>query len=189
MQINDIKIEVLEFDVPSLNINDERRVMGGRITAGALRLLTDVGIEGNAHIGDRGGGGEAMIGAVWNTFSERVIGMNIADREKLWHQLPAINPQESSIHALWSYIDVAMWDAAGKAAGMPIHEMLGAARRKIEVYATYPPLNSTVNGYVAEAAEVAARGFRAYKIHPAAQCRPRMSSAWSQQCAEKSATK
>ena len=42
---------------------------------------------------------------------------------------------------------------------MPVHEMLGTARRQTEVYATYPPRNSTVDGYVAEAAELIEQGF------------------------------
>ncbi len=168
MKIEQAKIDVIEFDVPRLSINDARGGMGGRLTAGILRLITDNGIEGNAHIGDRGGGGATTIRAFESSFSNRLAGMKIADREWLWHQLPRMPGHGGSVHALWSHVDVAMWDAAGKAAGLPVHEMLGTARRKVDVYATYPPRNSTVDGYVAEAAELAVQGFTAYKIHPGA---------------------
>lgn len=168
MKIAEAKIDVIEFEVPRLTINDARGGMGGRLTAGVLRLSTDSGIQGNAHIGDRGGGGASTIRSFQSTFEGRLVGINISDREWLWHQLPRISGHGASNHALWAHVDVAMWDAAGKTAGMPVHEMLGTARRKTEVYATYPPHNSTIQGYVAEAAELAEQGFRAYKIHPGA---------------------
>ncbi len=168
MKITDIKVDVIEFEVPVTLVNDARGSMGGKLTAGILRLITDSGIEGNAHIGDRGGGGAKTIDAFWQTFADRVVGMRVADREALWSNLPRMAGHGVSVHALWSHIDVAMWDAAGKAAGMPVHEMLGTARREAEVYATYPPRNSTVDGYVAEAEELISAGFRAYKIHPGA---------------------
>ena len=168
MKITDIKVDIIEFDVPVTRINDARGSMGGRLTAGILRLITDAGIEGNAHIGDRGGGGAKTIDVFWNVFRDRLVGLKIADREALWSELRNIEGNGASVHALWSHVDVAMWDAAGKAAGMPVHEMLGTAKRETEVYATYPPRNSTVEGYVAEAEQLLADGFRAYKIHPGA---------------------
>lgn len=168
MKIAEAKIDVIEFDVPRISVNDVRGGMGGKLTAGVLRLITESGIEGNAHIGDRGGGGASTIRSFTSAFEGRLVGMNLADRELLWHQLPRIAGHGASAHALWSHVDVALWDAAGKVAGMPVHEMLGTARRTTEVYATYPPRNSTVAGYVAEAAELAEQGFRAYKIHPGA---------------------
>ena len=168
MKIDQAKIDVIEFEVPRLNINDARRGMGGKIIAGVLRLITDDGIEGNAHIGDRGGGGAATIRNFIDAFESRLSGIKIADREWLWHQLPSMAGHGTPVHTLWSHVDVAMWDAAGKAANMPVHEMIGTARRSTEVYATYPPLNSTISGYVAEASELAEKGFTAYKIHPGA---------------------
>ena len=168
MKIAKAKIDVIEFEVPRLTINDARVGMGGKLTAGVLRLITDVGVEGNAHIGDRGGGGASTIRSFQSAFKGRLVGMNIAARELLWHQLARMSGHGASTHALWSHVDVAMWDAAGKTADMPIHEMLGTARRTTDVYATYPPRNSTVEGYVAEAAELVERGFTAYKIHPGA---------------------
>ena len=168
MKIAEAKIDVIEFDVPHISINDARGGMGGKLTAGVLRLITKSGIEGNAHIGDRGGGGASTIRSFTSAFDGRLPGMKIADREWLWHQLPRIAGHGASVHALWSHVDVAMWDVAGKAANMPVHEILGTARRKTEVYATYPPRNTTIEGYVAEAAELVEQGFTAYKIHPGA---------------------
>ena len=90
MKIAEAKIDVIEFDVPRISVNDARGGMGGKLTAGVLRLITESGIEGNAHIGDRGGGGASTIRSFQSAFEGRLVGMNLADRELLWHQLPRI---------------------------------------------------------------------------------------------------
>ena len=46
MKIAEAQIDVIEFEVPRLSINDARGGMGGKLTAGVLRLVTDTGVEG-----------------------------------------------------------------------------------------------------------------------------------------------
>lgn len=72
----------------------------------------------------------------------------------------------SPIYAYGPY-DVACWDIAGLKAGLPIHELIGTAadRRAVYVSSMFLP---TVEGYVAEALDVKARGIRGYKVHPPA---------------------
>lgn len=64
-----------------------------------------------------------------------VIGADVFDREKIWHDMLAmarflISPKAAS------NIDFALWDIAGKAAGLPIYKLLGAYRNRIPVYDT-----------------------------------------------------
>ena len=68
--------------------------------------------------------------------------------------------------ASWAPVDVALWDIAGKAAGLPVYKLLGAQRNRIPVYASYLATYDSVDGFVDEAKETLERGFRAYKIHP-----------------------
>ena len=49
---------------------------------------------------------------------------------------------------------------------LPVYKLLGTQRYHTEVYGTYPPRHESPEGYVEEAREMVARGFRAYKIHP-----------------------
>lgn len=61
------------------------------------------------------------------------------------------------------HLDVALWDIAGKAAGLPLYRLFGADKEKVHAYASFGELRSP--GAWAEAA-VAAReaGFRAMKV-------------------------
>lgn len=168
MEVTMARLDVFEFEVPRLEINDARRSAGGRLTGGLLRLGNADGAEGHAHIGDRGGNGARRIREFWDEFGGHLIGCRPDRAREYWRVLDDLGHTDGTMHAKWAPVDVALWDLAGKAAGAPVHQLLGTRRTTGEVYATYPPLNSTVEGYVEEATRVAGAGLRAYKIHPGA---------------------
>jgi L-alanine-DL-glutamate epimerase-like enolase superfamily enzyme len=62
-------------------------------------------------------------------------------------------------------MDVALWDIAGKVAGMPIHRLLGSYRESAPAYASSAVL-ATKEAYATEAARFKSEGWTAYKIHP-----------------------
>src|SRR5207237_9041035 len=62
-------------------------------------------------------------------------------------------------------MDVALWDLAGKIAGLPIHKLLGSYRTSVPAYASSAVLPSK-EAYAEEAARFKAEGWTAYKIHP-----------------------
>jgi len=60
--------------------------------------------------------------------------------------------------------DLALWDIAGQAAGVPVHRLLGETRRsRLEVYATHP-LGPTPEASAAHARTLVARGFTGIKM-------------------------
>ncbi len=64
-----------------------------------------------------------------------------------------------------SAIDGALWDLRGKAAGLPIHRLIGAARDRVPVYASAGLwLSSSVDALQAEARGFVDQGFRAVKM-------------------------
>ena len=64
-----------------------------------------------------------------------------------------------------SAIDGALWDVRGKAAGLPIHRLIGAARDRVPVYASAGLwLSSSVDELQAEARGFVDQGFRAVKM-------------------------
>ena len=42
--------------------------------------------------------------------------------------------EDTSLWRAMAAIDIAMWDAAGKTAGVPVHKMLGGYRDRVPVY-------------------------------------------------------
>lgn len=128
--------------------------------------MTDEGVEGNCFVGEFRQGGHSLFGPILEVLKPELLGRDASDREWLWGRLRILGGRRGLTMAAWAPVDVAMWDIAGKAAGAPVYELLGARRRHTEVYATYPPRHETPDGYVGEAEELMAQGFRAYKIHP-----------------------
>lgn len=168
MNVTGVSIDVVEREVPNVRIQDHRGGIGGTVRNGILRVQTDEGIEGHCTIGDRGGNADGLFDRIMQDLAPRVVGMEVGEREKLWSQLESIGGHGAPVHAAWSCVDVGLWDIAGKAAGQPIHRLLGTARYETPVYATYPPRHADSAGFVEEGKQLQADGFTAYKIHPGA---------------------
>ena len=166
MKITNITIDVIERTAPSVLVQDERANLGGTTRQGVLRVYTSDGLEGHAFIGDQGADSSQRMLTIINTLKPTMVDRDWSDREWLWNQLPEMSGHGSPIEPSWAPLDVALWDIAGKAAGQPIHKLLGTARTEIPVYATYPPRHSNPEGFVEEALHLKSNGFNAYKIHP-----------------------
>lgn len=133
-----------------------------------VRVFTDAGVEG--------------VGAVSNYTSfdfDRytaetlrhlvpiLLGRNPLEREALWRDIrPRAFPLAPGALAA---VDNALWDLAGKVAGLPLYKLLGGARDRILSYAS-TPLLPDVPAYLKFVAELLEQGFRAVKFH--AWCLP-----------------
>ncbi|MCH7801904.1 MAG: hypothetical protein IIC24_10240 [Chloroflexi bacterium] len=166
MKITDIQIEVVRRTLPDTGLDSDLGRFSGETEQGVLRIFTDEGIEGNCFVGDFRGGGHAQFGPILNVLKPELVGRDPAEREWLWSRLPILSGRRGLSMNAWAPVDVALWDIAGKAAGVPVHKLLGTQRYETEVYATYPPRHETPDGYVREAQGFRDAGFRAYKIHP-----------------------
>ena len=128
-----------------------------------VRIYTDEGVEG--------------VAGVWNATSydfERytaesirhlapiLVGKDPLLREFIWHEIrPRVFPLPPQSLAA---IDIALWDLAGKVAGMPLYRLLGGARKSIPAYAS-TPLFEDVASYLKNAEALIAQGFKAIKFH------------------------
>ena len=98
----------------------------GRCRWGSCAILTDEGIEGNGFL-SLPGPGPAEVGSQIVTFLRPLLlGEDALDIGRLWHRAAGMGHFVGP-HALGS-VDVALWDIAGKAAGLPIHRLLGTCR-------------------------------------------------------------
>ena len=91
-----------------------------------------------------------------------LIGRDPLQRETIWRDLLSrVFPLTPG--ALAS-IDIALWDLMGRVANLPIYQLLGGARDRIQSYASTPLLED-VPAYLRFIDERLAEGFRAIKFH------------------------
>ena len=95
-----------------------------------------------------------------------IIGRSIYEREAIWHEFWNIDRHITFFPVyLPGGIDVALWELAAKAAGLPLYKYIGAYRDKLPVYAS-SLFHSTTQEYIDEARFYQRRGINAYKCHP-----------------------
>jgi len=95
--------------------------------------------------------------------ARNVMGSDVGQRESLYQQL---NRRYDFLRAQTaSLFDLALWDAAAKAADLPLYRYLGAARERVPVYASIPSYQS-VEAYLEQIATLANKPYHAVKIHP-----------------------
>ena len=133
-----------------------------------VKVETDEGITGygEAHPGRSAG---AIVSLIHNTLQPLLVGMNATDCIGAWQR---VHRMQLSSHGLGagsclalSGIDMALWDIRGKAAKMPLYELLGGTRRRLPAYAGgialgYQPAASLAE----EAQEYVAQGYKAIKL-------------------------
>lgn len=91
-----------------------------------------------------------------------LVGADPLAREALWQQL---RPRTMPISFLArAAVDNALWDILGKAAGLPVYQILGGMRSRIRTYAS-TPLLPDLAAYKTYVDDVLAQGFRGIKFH------------------------
>jgi L-alanine-DL-glutamate epimerase-like enolase superfamily enzyme len=136
---------------------------GGTVPFGVLSIRTDEGIEGNTFLSFPGPG-PAAIGEQIVTFLKPIL----VGRDPL--ELGALSAAVAGMYRFVDPIaigavDVALWDILGKAAGMPVHRLLGTHRERVPAYFSSGHHESP-ESYAEEALYWRDRGWRGYKLHP-----------------------
>jgi len=164
--MKDLKIDRAEVFVvgPDTERYTWAEGMTGQYMANIILKLTTVGgLEGIAgaamitsHTFDR------AVGETLRWVLPDVLGTTPADREAVWQRMRTLGtPQVPQAQSL---VDIALWDIAAKAAGLPLYQMLGGARDRILSYASTPLLPS-IDGYIDYVAERQREGYKAIKFH------------------------
>ena len=149
LKITDIKTAYITAHGPQLHV----------------RIYTDQGLVGQGEATDAAVGGAAII-AGWRPF---LIGKDPLNVEALWEQIRTMGifagAQGGQFTTALSGLEIALWDLAGKALGLPIYQLLGGKMRdRIRVYcdsANHHPDDPQAKEKLHEIAEM---GFTAVKI-------------------------
>ncbi len=134
-----------------------------------VTVRTADGVSGQSHLftinGDRLSSFDEMVRGLADSF---VVGRDPRYSEGIWHDVwAAINPTGHAgvTVAALSTLDMACWDAVGRALDTPLYQLFGACRDRVDVYASSGLwLSASIDELKSEAAAFAEAGFRAMKI-------------------------
>jgi L-alanine-DL-glutamate epimerase-like enolase superfamily enzyme len=164
MKIVDAALTLFRWDgIPPVVYGPNIRMPGGSSTLGLLAISTDDGVTGHSFLGGATRGAELEGRALIETLKPLLMGQNPLDRERLNQRMWG-RGRLTMVRAIGA-VDVALWDIAGKIAGLPIHQLLGSYRDSIPAYASSQALGAPEE-YCEQALYYKSRGWQAYKIHP-----------------------
>jgi L-alanine-DL-glutamate epimerase-like enolase superfamily enzyme len=131
-----------------------------------VEIETDSGIVG---LGEAGVGGGVTATVIEKDLAPLLIGEDPLLIEYLWQKMFARTRQygrRGLVMQAISGIDIALWDIAGKIAKLPVYRLLGAARDRVEAYASggFYQEGKSAADLAGEAEGYRARGFRGMKM-------------------------
>ncbi|GAA1963938.1 enolase C-terminal domain-like protein [Microbacterium deminutum] len=162
MRITSVDVELIQVParVPEFRWREGLPGSDGPTTGAWLVIRTDGGVTGF---------GFCHSGIILNDIVERrlrkeLVGADPLAREFLWNRLWELDRIEYFPVYINGVVDVALWDIAGKAAGMPVHQLLGSFRDAIPAYASTVTFGG-ISEYLDVADQCLELGFRAIKLH------------------------
>ena len=164
MKITDLTLKLFAWDdIPATKYGRLAPRFEGSSHLGLVTISTDEGIEGHAFLGNASRSAELDGLSMVRHLKPAVVGEHPLDRERMYQELQR-RYRMTTPRAIGA-VDVALWDLAGKIAGLPIHRLIGSYRDRVPAYASSPALD-TPEDYARQAVEYKAAGWAAYKIHP-----------------------
>ena len=160
MKITDLTVTLFAWDdLPARQFGRHTgRMAGGRSELGLVTVRTDEGVEGHAFLGSSSRGANFDAASLVKFLKPLVIGQNPLDRERLYQQMWARN-RNTTLRCIGA-IDIALWDIAGKIAGLPIHRLLGSYRDAVAAYASSAVLPSPLAASASSVSRFIVKPFR-----------------------------
>ncbi len=171
MKITAVHSHVLQYDLPE-ELGYSQQYYARR-TAHLVEVQTDDGITGWGECFGPGNVALANKGIVEKVIQPMVLGDDPLDRDMIWHKVYNLlrdHGQKGMPMQALSGVDIALWDIAGKVAGLPLHKLIGGAHRdRVRAYGYGMMLKrESVADHVArfrdEAAAILDMGFTATKM-------------------------
>ncbi len=166
MKITDVTLTLFAWEgIPATTYGKHTGRIADRSQLGLLTISTDEGVEGHSFLGAASRGANLDGQSLIDFLKPVVMGQDPLARELLYQGMWQRN-RNTTLRAVGA-MDVALWDIAGKVAGLPIHRLLGSYRDSVPAYAS-SSVHLAPEEYAEEAAQFKSDGWTAYKIHPPA---------------------
>jgi len=161
MRIVDVQVHQIEFPAqPPFRWRYGLPGSAPATTGAIVRLLTDEGVDGLA-LTNRG---IIVTDLVERRLRAELIGQDPLQREWLWRRVWELDRiEEFPIYAL-GLVDLALWDLAAKAVGLPVHQLMGGYRTSISAYASTTTFDS-VEEFLDVADQCLGLGYVGIKLH------------------------
>src|SRR6266568_3920454 len=144
MKITDVRLTLFAWDdIPATTYGRHTGRFSGKSQLGLVTVETDEGVPGHAFLGSSMRGGHIDGQSLIQYLKPVVLGQDPLARERLYQAMWHKNRQ-TTFRAIGA-MDVALWDIAGKAAGLPIHRLLGPCRESVPAYKIHPPTDPGVD--------------------------------------------
>jgi L-alanine-DL-glutamate epimerase-like enolase superfamily enzyme len=132
------------------------------------RIRTKDGIEGFGYVVVLNDSLVRPLALATHELGQHLIGAHVFEYEAAWAKLMRIGARfgpGGMVNFAVSSLDIALWDAAGKAVGQPLYRMLGGYRNRLPAYASDGMWYSlTADELAAQARAHVAQGFAAVKM-------------------------
>lgn len=171
MKIVRVTSHVLQYELPE-QLGYSQQYYRNR-TAHLVEVETDEGVTGWGECFGPGNVALANKTIVERVIQPMILGMDALDRDVIWHKVYNLlrdHGQKGMALQSLSGVDIALWDIAGKFAGLPLHKLIGGAHRtEIPVYGygmmlRPEPVNELVSRFKDEATAIKDAGFTATKM-------------------------
>jgi L-alanine-DL-glutamate epimerase-like enolase superfamily enzyme len=164
MKITDVTLTLFAWDnIPATSYGAHTGKFSGESRLGLLAITTDQGITGDAFLGSAFFPADMDGASLIRSLKPILLGQDPLDRERLYKAMWK-RVRTTTVRAVGA-ADIALWDIAGKAAGLPIHRLLGSYRDRVPAYISSAVLASA-QAYAEEAQHYRSLHYAAYKIHP-----------------------
>src|SRR6516164_6818582 len=132
MKISDVTLTLFSWEsIPSTIYGHHTARPTGKSDLGLLAVTTDEGITGHAFLGTSSNPASLDGPGLIRFLKPILMGQDPLDRERL-NRLLWARVRAATVRSIGA-CDVALWDIAGKAAGLPIHRLIGTSRDDIKV--------------------------------------------------------
>src|SRR5580698_9564415 len=135
-----------------------------------LEVETKGGIVGMGYLFSFRPGLRTVAMALAETIIPRVIGKDATAVEGIWSELwrATVTYNRGGIVTMaMSALDIALWDAIGKRAGLPLHRLWGHVRSRIPIYGSGCFRGAGGDGMIEKALHYVKQGYKAIKMQVA----------------------